>query len=236
MTKSCSLNYKKGVKDGLPIGLGYLAVSFAFGVAASKGMHFLYATLMSATNLTSAGQFAGTTVILAVGTVFELLLTQILINARYFLMGMSLSQRLDEKFGLLHRFLCAFGITDEIFAVAVSQRQPLTKRYFYGLILLPWVGWTMGTFLGAVSGDLLPTIVVSALSIALYAMFIAIIIPPALKNLKLFIVMGIAVLLSVAFYYVPGLNKVSTGIAYVVSALVAAVVGAMLFPVKGEDE
>ena len=101
---------------------------------------------------------------------------------------------------------------------------------------LPWVGWTMGTFLGAVSGDLLPTIVVSALSIALYAMFIAIIIPPALKNLKLFVVMGIAVILSVAFYYVPGLNKVSTGIAYVICALVAAVVGAILFPVKEEDE
>ncbi len=234
--QNSTLTYKKGLKDGLPIGLGYLAVSFAFGVAASKGMHFLYATLMSSTNLTSAGQFAGTTVILAAGTVFELLLTQVLINARYFLMGMSLSQKLDGKFGLLHRFVCAFGITDEIFAVAVSQRQPLTKRYFYGLILLPWVGWTTGTLLGAVSGDLLPTIVVSALSIALYAMFIAIVIPPAMKNVKLFLVMGIAVLLSVAFYYLPGLSKVSTGIAYVVCALVASVVGAILFPIKEEDE
>ena len=134
--------YKKGLKDGIPIALGYFAVSFAFGVSVvSKGMPLFIALFMSMTNLTSAGQVAGATVVIALGTFIEIILTQLIINARYFLMGITLSQRLDSKFTLLDRFLCSFGITDEIFGVAVSYKKPISKQYLYGLILLPFLGW-----------------------------------------------------------------------------------------------
>lgn len=230
------LTYKKGLKDGIPIALGYLSVSFAFGVTAvSLGIPEYIAVLISMTNLTSAGQLAGVTVIAALGTVAEIILTQAIINARYFLMSLTLSQKLDEKFSVLDRVLCSFGITDEIFAVAVTNVKPVTRNYMLGLITLPYVGWALGTLLGAVSGNLLPSIVINALNIALYAMFIAIIVPAALKNGKVFPVIFISAALSCLFYFVPVLNVVPSGIVYVCSALIAAVVGALLFPVKTEN-
>lgn len=145
------LTYQQGLKDGIPIALGYFAVSFAFGVSVvSGGMEWYIATVMSFTNLTSAGQFAGATVIMAMGSVFEILLTQLVINSRYFLMSISLSQKLDKDFTLLDRFLVSYGITDEIFGVAISKKQAVSKEYMYGLILLPVVFWTLGTLSGAV--------------------------------------------------------------------------------------
>ena len=145
----------RGLKDGIPIALGYLPVSFGFGISAvNGGLSPLAAVLISLTNLTSAGQVAGVEVILALGTLLEMTLTQLTINARYFLMSLSLSQRLGRGFSLPHRLLISFGITDEIFGVASSKREPVTPVYMYGLILLPFVGWLLGTLLGAISGNI----------------------------------------------------------------------------------
>lgn len=231
------LTYKQGLKDGVPIALGYFAVSFAFGVSVvSGGLPWFVATVMSFTNLTSAGQFAGATVIIAFGSVFEILLTQLVINSRYFLMSITLSQRLDEKFTLLDRFLVSYGITDEIFGVAISKKQAVSKEYMYGLILLPVVFWTLGTLSGSVLGNFLPEIILNSLSIALYAMFIAIVVPAGMQDKKVFIVVIIAVGLSCLFYFTPALNSVSSGIAYIICALVASVIGAIFFPIKEEGE
>ena len=124
------LNYKKGLKDGIPIALGYLSVSFAFGVTAvSLGVPEFIALIISMTNLTSAGQLAGVVIIASLGTVAEIILTQLVINARYFLMSLTLTQKLDKKFTLLDRLLCSIGITDEIFAVAVMNDKPVTRNY-----------------------------------------------------------------------------------------------------------
>ncbi|MBQ8427667.1 MAG: AzlC family ABC transporter permease [Clostridia bacterium] len=231
-----SLTYKKGLKDGLPIGLGYLSVSFAFGVTAvSLGIPELIALLISATNLTSAGQLAGVAVIAVLGSVFEIILTQLVINARYFLMSLTLTQKLDKKFTLLDRLLCAVGITDEIFAVAVTQEKPVTRNYFLGLMTLPYIGWTGGTILGAVLGGVLPSFIVNALNIALYAMFIAIFVPATLQNKKIIPVILISVAISCAFTFIPVLNTVNAGFVYVIAALVAAIIGAIIFPIDDES-
>jgi 4-azaleucine resistance transporter AzlC len=230
------LTYKQGIKDGIPIALGYFAVSFAFGVSVvSQGLPWFVATVMSLTNLTSAGQFAGASVIIAMGTIFEILLTQVVINARYFLMSITLSQRLDEKVTLLDRFLISYGVTDEIFGVAVSKKVPVSKEYMYGLILLPMVFWTLGTLSGGILGNFLPEMVLNSLSIALYAMFIAIVVPQGKADKKVFIVVLIAIALSCLFYFTPVLNTLSSGIAYVICALVASVIGAIFFPIKEKE-
>ncbi len=232
-----TLTYKQGLKDGLPIGLGYLSVSFAFGVTAvSLGVPQLLALLISATNLTSAGQLAGVVIIAALGSVVEIILTQLVINARYFLMSLTLTQKLDKKFTILDRLLCAVGITDEIFAVAVTQKSPVTRNYFLGLMTLPYIGWTGGTILGAVFGGILPAILVNALNIALYAMFIAIFIPAAMQNKKIIPVVLISVVISCLFTFVPALQVVQSGFVYIIAAVVAALTGAILFPIEDESK
>ena len=229
------LTYKNGLKDGIPIALGYFAVSIAFGVTAVEmNVPSYIAVLISMTNLTSAGQLAGVAIIAVLGTVFEIILTQLVINARYFLMSLTLSQKLDSKFTLLDRFLCAFGVTDEIFAVAVTKKE-VSSKYLYGLILLPFLGWTFGTLTGALMGSVLPEILLNALSIALFAMFIAVVIPETIENKKLIIVILISVILSCAFYFIPLLNTVTSGIAYIICAVVASVIGAIFLPIKESD-
>ena len=151
-------------------------------------------------------------------------------------MSLSLSQRLDSKFKLLDRFLCAFGITDEIFAVCISNKEKITRNYMLGLILLPYIGWATGTISGALLGDVLPSFIVSALSIALFAMFIAIIIPATMSNHKILPVILISAGLSCLFYYIPVLNTVSPGITYIICAVIASVIGAILFPIKESEK
>ena len=245
MSKQVStLKFKNGLYDGLPIGLGYLSVSFAFGVTAgSMGIPWFISVLTSMTNLTSAGQKAGIEVIAEGGllgnVLLAVILTQLVINARYFLMSTSLTQKLDGSFTLPHRLLCSFAVTDEIFAVAVAKPKSIGKNYFYGLMTLPYIGWTTGTLLGALAGNVLPANIVSALNIALYAMFIAIIVPPAVKEKGVLAVVLLAAALSCGFYFIPFLSEISAGIAYIICALVAAAVIALLFPVpvpKEEDE
>lgn len=232
------LSMKNGIKDGLPIGLGYLSVSFAFGVQASiAGIPLFMSVFISMTNLTSAGQLAGLTVIATLGTILEMILTQLVINARYFLMSITLSQKLDDGFSTGHRFFSSAFITDEIFAVASSKPHLINKKYFYGLVILPYFGWALGTLLGAAAGNVLPTQITNALGIALYAMFIAIIIPPSLKSLGIACTVIFSAGLSSIFYFVPVLKQsISGGLATIICALVTALVIAVIFPVPQKEE
>ncbi len=227
--------FKKGLINGIPIALGYLSVSFGFGImAVQKGLSVFSAVMISVTNLTSAGQAAGVEIIAAAGTIVEMILTQLIINIRYSLMGISLSQKLDKSFTVPHRLAASFGITDEIFAVASAQVHPVTPPYMYGLILISFLGWSTGTLLGAAAGEILPPIITSAMGIVLYGMFIAIIIPPARKEKSVLLVVVLAAAISVLFRYV--FTGVSSGFAIIISACIAAAVGALLFPAKEEEE
>jgi len=229
-----SLNsFRQGFKDGIPIGLGYLSVSFTFGMmAVNTGFSVFDALLISMTNLTSAGQFAGIGLIAAGAPYIELILTQLIINLRYALMSLSLSQKTDGTFSFLHRLLVSFGITDEIFAVASGKPGEIGIRYMYGLITVPYLGWALGTLTGAAFCTILPETLRSALSIAIYAMFIAIIIPPAKKSRSVFNVILISVALSCIIRYTPLLNRISSGFAIIICAFVAAAAGAKFYPVE----
>lgn len=235
-TENSSL-FKNGLKDGIPIALGYLSVSFGFGITAvNGGISPLAAVLISLTNLTSAGQVAGVGVILALGSLLEMALTQLTINIRYFLMSISLSQKLDKSFTLPHRLLASFGITDEVFGVASSKREPLRPIYMYGLILLPFIGWSLGTLLGAVAGNILPTAINKALGIAIYGMFVAIVLPPAKRDRGVLVSSLIAIAVSLCLAFIPLFSFITSGFAIILSALVAAFIAALIFPIKDEEE
>ena len=227
--------FLKGMRQGVPICLGYLSVSFGFGILAVKsGLSAMTSVLISMTNLTSAGQAAGVAIIASGGTLVEMALTQLVINLRYALMAMSLSQKLDSSFNTLHRMAASFGITDEIFAVAAAQEGLLTPAYMYGLILVSFLGWTAGTALGAAAGELLPAAIIDAMGIVLYGMFLAIIIPPARKMRSVLAVVLAAALLSTGFHFL--LPAVSGGFVIIISAVAAAALGAALFPLRFEEE
>ena len=230
--------FRKGIRHGLPIALGYLSVSFAFGMkAVGDGLTVLQAVLISMTNLTSAGQIAALPLMTGGAALTEMALTQLTINLRYALMSLSLSRKLDSSMGTLQRMIFSFANTDEIFAVASSQPGKVGKHYLYGLMLTPWFGWSLGTLLGAAAGTLLPAFVRTALGIAIYGMFLAIILPPARKQPSVRAVVAIAVALSLCFRYIPGLNRISSGFAIIICAVSAAAAGAALFPLKdGESE
>ena len=226
-----------GLKDGIPIALGYLSVSFGFGIqAVNSGLSPFAAVLISLTNLTSAGQVAGLGVIIALGTLLEMALTQFTINIRYFLMSLSLSQKLDKSFTLPHRLLASFGITDEIFGVASSKRDPVKPIYMYGLILLPFIGWSLGTLLGAIAGNILPDAIKNALGIAIYGMFVAIVLPPAKRDKGISVASLISIAVSLTLAFVPLFSFITSGFAIIIAALVAAVVAAIFFPIKNEEE
>ncbi len=226
---------KAGLRDGIPIAAGYFSVSFTFGMlAVQDGMSPFHAVLISLLNLTSAGQFAGLTVIVSGASLLEMALTQLVINIRYALMSVSLSQKLDSSVKTFQRMLIAYGNTDEIFAVASSKPGSVGSRYMYGLIFLPVLGWVGGTLTGAVASTLLPAAVISALGVALYGMFIAIVIPVAKESREVLIVVGAALVFSTAFYYLPVLQEISSGFTIIICTVAAAGIGAVLFPVKEE--
>ena len=228
--------YRIGVQRGLPVGMGYFSVSFGFGaMAAAQGIHALDATLISITNLTSAGQFAGLTLILASATLWEMVLTQLVINSRYALMSLALSQRMGKSIGFWPRLLIAYINTDEIFALAMAEPQPLTTSFFMGLGLTPVIGWTLGTLCGALAGSVLPASIQAALGVMLYGMFIAIVVPPAKQERSVLYVVLLALTFSCLFTYVPVLQSVSAGISIVVCTVAAAAVGAWLFPIPDEE-
>lgn len=225
--------FQQGLKDGLPICLGYFPVSFAYGMSVVlSGMPAWAAVLISLTNLTSAGQFAGSSLMLAGGSYLEIAVTTVVINIRYFLMSLAMSQKTDKKMTWIQRLLVSFGITDEIFAVSMQAEGKLTASYMAGLILTPVIGWSGGTLAGGILTSFLPTILANALNIALYGMFIAIIVPPA-KHLKsVRIVLAISVVLSCLFAWLPLLKNISSGFVIIICTILAAAFGAKFFPVE----
>ena len=228
--------FRKGLKDGIPIALGYFSVSIAFGLMAVQcGLSWFEALLISFTNLTSAGQFAGVTVIAGMGSYLEMAVTQLVINSRYALMGIALSQKTDSAFRGIWRAVLGFAITDEIFAVAISSDSEISKRYFAGLAALPIIGWSAGTLCGAVLGSIMPLIVTNALGLALYGMFIAVVVPAAKENLHVLIAVVIAIAISSAIYYIPAFSSVSSGFAIIICAVIASAACAVLFPVKDQE-
>lgn len=225
----------KGIKAGLPVCAGYFSVSFGFGsMAVAQGLSILHSILISATNLTSAGQFAGLTVIVSGATVLELILTQLIINSRYSLMSVALGQKFGQKVGFWKRIICAFFNTDELFAIGMSRKEPLSPTFFVGAGVISWVGWTSGTALGAIAGSALPLDIRASLSVMLYGMFIAIVVPEVKKGKAMLVNMLLALIFSCLFAWVPGLNQISSGLVIVICTVAAAAICAILFPVKQE--
>ena len=238
MAKTVSpYRYINGLKDGIPIGLGYLSVAFGLGITAvSMGIKALEALLVSMTCMTSAGQLAGFVIIASSGTIVEMILAQLVINLRYALMGISLTQRLDDRCTTPKRLLMAFGISDENFVLASSKPYPVGPSYFYGLMTFPYIGWSLGTLLGALAGQILPTDLQMALGIMIYAMFIAIIVPPACKSRGVLGTILIAVGMSCCLEYIPIFSFISDGFAIIICALTAACIMALLAPVAEKEE
>lgn len=236
MEKQNILCFQNGIKDGIPIALGYLSVSFTFGMSASAmGLPLEAAVVISLTNLTSAGQFAALELIAAFSSYTEMLFTQLLINLRYALMSLSLSQRLEKNTSTGKRMLMSYGITDEIFATASTKDQSITCSYFCGLMLLPICGWTLGTWMGGAAAALLPVDVRDSMGIAIYGMFLAIFIPPAKKSSAILNVVLFAAILSCVLEGVSAYLPVSSGFALILCTLLAAAYGAWRFPIYKEN-
>lgn len=228
--------FTAGIRDGIPICLGYIAVSFTFGIMAKNaGISTWEAVLISASNVTSAGQFAGLSLITASASYWEMAVTQFIINLRYCLMSCSLSQKLDTHSPFFHRFFISYGVTDEIFGVSVNVKGKLSPFYSYGIIGVAVPGWVLGTFLGIVSGNILPARVISALSVALYGMFIAIIIPPFHDSKVLRGLVILSMVLSLIFTKAPVLSQISSGFRIIILTLIIAGGAAILFPVEDEE-
>lgn len=226
------MSYKAGLKLGIPIALGYFSVSMAYGLSAVVlGFRPLQAALISITNLTSAGQFAGTQIIAGHGTLAELMLTTLVINARYFLMALSLSQKL-EKTTLKQRLIMAYGITDEIFAAAIGESGKLSFSFMTGLITLPVIGWTAGTWCGAAASSLLPPDVAGACGVAMYGMFIAILVPKARQDHTVALCIAIACFLSLTAWWL----GISSGWSVILVTLFTAGFMAWLHPEAGTGD
>lgn len=229
--------YKKGLKDGIPIALGYFAVAFTLGIAAEKaGLTAFQTFIATGTTLASAGGYAGISVIAAGGTYFEMFLTMLIVNARYILMSCSLSQKISPKTSTLHRMGVAFGVTDEIFGISSAVSGYLNPFYNYGAMTVSIPGWASGAALGVLVGNILPVSVMSALSVGIFGMFLAIIIPPAKENK---VIMGGVIasfLLSFLFNKLPIIaNNISSGMQVIILTVVIALALAILFPVKEEE-
>ena len=230
-------SFRKGLKDGLPIAIGYFSVSFAFGIfAIENGLTIFQAVIISLLNLTSAGQLAAVPIIAGGGTFLELALSQLVINSRYSLMSVSLSQKLSKRVKLPQKLLIAYGNTDEIFAVSVSNKGDVGTKYMLGIILLPVIGWTSGTFLGGFVGNILPPMVTAALGVAIYGMFVAIVMPVAKKEKMTALCVLLAIAISCAFRYIPLLKSVPSGFTVIICAVVASALFAIIAPIKTEEK
>lgn len=237
-SKTENNSFIMGLRDGIPICLGYLSVSFAFGIfATAAGLSVLEAVMLSAFNVTSAGQLAAVPIIASLGSYVELALSQLVINLRYSLMSVSMSQKFGGSVRLADRFPIAFVNTDEVFAVSCGKGTAVGRKYMYGLIITPFLGWTIGTLLGAIAGNILPALVISALGIAIYGMFVAIVVPTAKKEGSVALCAALSVVLSCLFYYLPPLKSVPSGFVIIICAACASVLFAILAPLpEVEDE
>lgn len=228
-------DFNRGIKQGIPIALGYIPVSFTFGLkAVNGGIPVWIAIIISLTNLTSAGQFAGAGLIIAGASLFEITLTTFVINIRYMLMSLSLSQKIT-RMPLYKKCVMAFGITDETFAVASLGKTEVSFAYMMGLITCPYWGWALGTVLGAVTTSLLSEKLQNSMGIALYAMFIALFVPASKKSKAALVVVIVAVSLSSVLKWAPYLNKISSGWSIIIATIIASTIGAVLFPRKEDN-
>ena len=229
--------FLEGIRDGLPICMGYFSVSMAFGLTAvMSGIPIGAAVMISLTNLTSAGQFAGMSILGAGGSLLEIGVTTLIINLRYFLMSISLSQKVEQKMSIKERLGVSFGITDEIFAVSMQRDHEVTSAYMAGLIITPVLGWTSGTFVGAAATSFMPDILSNALGIALYGMFIAVIVPPAREQKNVLFAVALAIAASVVCKYIPVIKNLSGGWTIILITMVVCVIAASLFPVEESEE
>lgn len=242
------MKFTKGLKDGLPVALGYLPVAFAYAIgAADKGFPFWFPVLISATNFTGTGQFAGTNLIAAGAGLGLLLATMLVINIRYSLMSVSLSQR-TGSFPLWQRAIVAFGVTDENYAVAIRQPQALTFPYLTGLMGCSFAGWLGGTALGAALSEALSALlagetgaayygmIMSAFNVSLYAMFVAIIVPPARGDKKVLLLVALSAGASCLLYFVPALHSLPAGVDIIVCSLACTAAVALLFPRPPQED
>lgn len=226
----------QGLRDGIPIGLGYLAVSFSLGIAAKNaGLTAFQSFLASLLCNASAGEYSGFTVIAADATFFEMAVVTLIANARYLLMSCALSQRIESGTKLIHRLLLGFFITDEFFGITISRRESVNPYYTYGAILFAAPCWAVGTALGTIAGNILPLRVVSALSVALFGMFLAIIVPPTKTNKPLMGIVIVSFILSLAFAYLPIISQISDGTRTIILTVVISAVAALFFPIKDEE-
>ena len=224
--------FLKGLRDGIPICLGYFAVAFALGIAAKDaGIGAGQAFFMSLGMMASAGEFAAIQLIAQAAGAFEMISTTIVVNLRYFLMSCSLSQKLDPKMPFLHRFFLAQTLTDEIYALSVMAPGKLCPFYSYGLFAVSAAGWCCGTSAGVIMGNILPDAIVSALSVALYGMFLAIIIPPAKEDRFLQALIVLSMIMSALMTYLPVLNRISSGFRVIILTLLLSSLAAFLHPV-----
>ena len=228
--------FLRGMRAGIPISLGYFAVSIALGISAKRaGLHPLFAALTSLLSNASAGEYAGFTLIAAHAAYIEVIFMQAVVNARYLLMSASLSQKLDEKTRFWERLLLGFTVTDEIFGVSISVPGRLNPCFTYGCFLVATLGWTSGTFFGAVLGEILPLRLVSALSVGLYGMFISVFVPASRKNKVVAgtVILGFAA--SFAFATLPYLKELSEGFRVILLTVLISLGAAILFPIKEEE-
>ncbi len=227
----------EGFRDGIPIGLGYLAVSFSLGIAAKNaGLTAFQSFLASLLCNASAGEYAGFTIIATDATYFAMAVATFVANARYLLMSCALSQRIKSGTSLIHRLLLGFFITDEFFGITIARKGNVNPYYTYGAILFASPCWAVGTALGTIAGNILPLRIVSALSVALFGMFLAIIVPPTKGNKALMGIVIFSFLSSLAFAYLPVINQIPEGTRTIILTVVISSVAALLFPVKDEQE
>lgn len=225
----------EGLRDGLPIGLGYFAVAFSLGIVARNAQVTpLQGFIASILNLASAGEYALFTSMAQKASFFEIALITLVINARYLLMSCALTQKFDEKTSLAHRLLVGFGVTDEIFGITIARKGTLNPYYNYGAILIAAPLWSLGTALGIWAGDLLPTNVVSALSVALYGMFLAVIVPPAKKHIVIKIAVLVSFLSSYLFYIIPYVKNLSGGTKTIILTVSISALLAVIKPVPSD--
>ena len=229
--------FKRGIKLGLPIGMGYFSVSLAFGMIAVKsGLDPWVAVLISMTNLTSAGQFAGVSLMATGGGGIEMALTMLMINARYFLMSLALTQKFTKEFSMINKLIVGFGVTDEIFTLAAVEKGELNPSFLKGMIVLPYIGWAMGTLTGALMSNILPELLQDALGIALYGMFIAIIIPAVRESKKIFFTVLISVVCSCILKYISIFSEITSGFAIIICTFIGAGIAAAIYPIKDSEE
>lgn len=229
-------NYIRGMRQGIPVGLGYFVVSFTIGIAARKAnLTPVQAAVMSFTNNTSAGQFASFALIASGAPYLEMAISQAVINLRYCLMSCALSQKLDEGLPFYHRLFVAFGVTDEIFGLSISQKGKLDPWYTYGVMSVAVPGWSLGTLAGVLSTGVLPQTFLNAMNMALYGMFIAIFMPAAREDKKLLPVIAVAMALSALVHMAPVFDFISSGMKIIVLTLAISGAAAVLIPVPEEE-